>query len=161
MQEKLKIKVKKLSEKSILPSYAKPGDAGMDLTCTSIEYDDFGNMVCHTGLSIEIPDGYVGLLFPRSSISKTDLRLTNSIGVVDSKYRGEVIIKFRNDNFSSTNVLIKNDVIATQMGFDRDYNVGDRIAQLIILPYPHIEFEEVEELLNTDRGTGGFGSTGK
>ena len=81
----MKIKIKKLHENAIIPKYAKPGDAGMDLTAISISKDNVGNITYHTGLAVEIPQGYVGLLFPRSSISKKQQFLTNSVGVIDSK----------------------------------------------------------------------------
>ena len=139
----MNVKVKKLHELVEIPSYAKPGDAGLDLTAVDITTDEYGNVVCHTGLAVEIPEGFVGLVFPRSSISKYDMHLRNSVGVIDSGYRGEIMIKF---------------------GFLPDgqlYKMGDKIAQLIILPYPQITFEEVEELSETERGTGGFGSTTK
>ena len=146
----MKVKIKKLNESAVIPKYSKAGDAGMDLVATSKETDKYGNIVYGTGLAFEIPKGYVGLLFPRSSISKYDMNLTNSTGVLDSGYRGEVFFKFkcpsRFTNFDDTYST---------------YNVGDRIGQIIIIPYPQIEFEEVEELSETDRGTGGFGSTGK
>src|SRR5690606_10497369 len=91
----MKVKIKRLHPQAVIPSYAKPGDAGMDLTATSKSYDENGNVVYGTGLAFEIPEGYVGLLFPRSSNSKTDLILSNSVGVLDSGYRGEVMFKFK------------------------------------------------------------------
>lgn len=139
----MKVKIKKLHQDGVIPSYAKPGDAGLDLVAISETWNDDNTMVTYdTGLAVEIPEGYVGLLFPRSSISKTDLALANSVGVIDSGYRGPIMLKFR----------------YLEEGFV--YDVGDRVAQLLIIPYPSIEFEEVEELSNTDRGEGGFGSTG-
>jgi len=140
-----KVKIKRLHKNSIIPSYSKIGDAGMDLVATSKFYDDFDNVCYGTGLALEIPEGYVGLLFPRSSISKTDLTLRNSVGIIDSGYRGEITFKFNNILMSSC----------------EPYNVKERIGQLIIMPYPTIEFEEVEELSTTERGAQGFGSTGK
>jgi dUTP pyrophosphatase len=140
-----KVKIKRLHKNSIIPSYSKIGDAGLDLVATSKFYDDFDNVCYGTGLAIEIPEGYVGLLFPRSSISKTDLTLRNSVGIIDSGYRGEITFKFNNILMSSC----------------EPYNVKERIGQLIIMPYPTIEFEEVEELSTTERGAQGFGSTGK
>ena len=140
----MKVKIKKLHKNAVIPSHSKPGDAGLDLVAIS-EFDDDHYNICYgTGLSIEIPYGYVGLIFPRSSISKTDLILRNSVAVIDSGYRGEIILKF--------NTLCDLSI--------KEYSVGDRIAQLIIIPYPHIEFEEVEELSETERGAGGYGSTG-
>ena len=145
----MKVKIKKLHTDAVIPSYAKLGDAGMDLTATSKTFDDNDNVVYGTGLAVEIPAGYVGLLFPRSSNAKTDLYLTNHVGVVDSGYRGEIMFKFRKSNCTKN------------FQESRVYNVGDRVGQLIIIPYPAIEFEEVEELSDSDRGTGGFGSSGK
>lgn len=81
----LKVKIKKLNENAVIPAYSQYGDAGMDLTATSKSHDDNGNTCYGTGLSFEIPDGYVGLLFPRSSNAKKDLLLSNSVGVIDSK----------------------------------------------------------------------------
>ena len=141
----LKINIKKLVPEAVIPSYAKPGDAGMDLVATSIGIDEYNNTVYGTGIAIEIPDGYVGLIFPRSSNAKTDLYLTNHVGVIDSGYRGEIMFKFR----------------ATRTTFPKEYKVGDRVGQIIILPYPQVAFIETDELSSTERGEGGFGSTGK
>lgn len=139
----MKVKIKRLNTVSIIPSYAKKGDAGMDLTATRVWVE--GDNICYgTGLAMEIPEGYVGLLFPRSSNSKKDLLLCNSVGVIDSGYRGEVIFKFRQTK-----------------DIANAYAVGERIGQIIVLPYPLIEFEEAEELSETSRGGDGFGSTGK
>ena len=129
MREKLKIKIKKLSPNSVLPSYSKPGDAGLDLTVVKTykhwdEFSDRYKLEVDSGIAVEIPDGYVGLVFPRSSIKNTGLRLTNSVGVIDSKYRGSIKAFF--DIVDETLTL---------------YEVGERFAQLIIIPYPHIEFE--------------------
>jgi len=145
----MKIKIKKLHPNAVIPAYAKPGDAGMDLTAINVSWYDTGsNRVTYdTGLSIEIPEGYVGLIFPRSSIYKTSLLLNNCVGVIDSGYRGpiKVIYRFIDENIKHP---------------DPYYKVGDRVAQLIIMPYPQIEFEEIKELSSTERGEGGFGSTG-
>ena len=135
----MKVKIKKLRKNVIIPTYAKPGDAGIDLTAVDRKVEGIWNTY-YTGLAIEIPDGYVGLLFPRSSVYKTEQRLANSVGVIDSGYRGEIMMKF-NRSIS-------------------EYKIGDRIGQLIIMPYPQIEFEEVNHLSDTHRGGGGFGSTG-
>jgi dUTP pyrophosphatase len=142
----MQVKIKKLHKDAVIPAYGKPGDAGMDLTAISIEKDGYGNVVYGTGLAIEIPEGHVGLLFPRSSNSKTDLYLTNHVGVIDSGYRGEIMFKFR-----ATPSLLNAKV----------YQVGDRVGQLIIIPYPQITLEESTELSDSERGEGGFGSTGK
>lgn len=139
----MQVNVKKLHPNAVIGSYAKPGDAGIDLTATSKSYDQYKNVVYGTGLAFEIPEGYVGLVFPRSSICKQDLILSNCVGVIDSGYRGEVMLKFKpTENFA------------------RLYEVGDRIGQIIIMPYPQITLNEVEELSETERGNGGYGSTG-
>lgn len=142
----MQVNIKKLHDNAVIPVYSKPGDAGMDLTAISISKDDHGNITYGTGLAIEIPEGYVGYIFPRSSNSKTDLYLTNHVGVIDSGYRGEIMFKFR-----PVPSLIN----------ARIYQVGDRVGQLIIMPIPTITFFEVRELSNSERGEGGFGSTGK
>ena len=146
----MKVKIKKLDAKAVIPSYAHVTDAGMDLTATSMKWDEEGNFVYGTGLAFEIPEGYVGLLFPRSSIAKKTLVLSNAVGVLDSGYRGEVLFKFKPT--TQTNVANPSSTV---------YDIGDRIGQLIILPYPKIEFEEVVELSDSDRGMGGYGSTNK
>jgi dUTP pyrophosphatase len=140
------VKIKKLHENAVIPVYSKPGDAGLDLVATSIDDDSYNNIIYGTGLAIEIPEGHVGLLYPRSSNSKTDLYLTNHVGVIDSGYRGEIMFKYRPINGIEDAYI---------------YAVGDRIGQLIIIPYPSIEFVETAELSDSDRGEGGFGSTGK
>ena len=112
-------------------------------------YDDDGNIVYGTGLAFEIPEGYVGLLFPRSSNAKKDLILSNSVGVIDSDYRGEVSFKFK-----PSYCFNKEDM-------DVVYDVGDKVGQMIIVPYPHIEWEQATELSETKRGKNGYGSTGK
>ena len=145
----MKVNVKKLDSNAVLPTYAKHGDAGMDLTATSKIYDEHGNAVYGTGLAFEIPAGYVGLLFPRSSNTKKDLILGNSVGVIDSGYRGEVVFKFR------PIMPLERDI---EFG-PREHDIGDRIGQIIIMPYPQVEFNLVDELSTTDRGIGGFGST--
>ena len=144
------VKIKKLHKDAVVPQYAKNGDAGMDLVATSIISNTTFDITYGIGIALEIPEGFVGLIFPRSSIRKTDLALTNCVGVVDSGYRGELQATFKK-------IYGKNDVRIDET----DYKVGDRIAQIIILPYPTISFDEVEELTNTERGEGGFGSTGK
>ena len=145
----MKVRFKKLSPKAITPSYATPGDAGMDVTAIGHRIDAKHNFIeYHTGLALEIPEGYVGLLFPRSSVSKMDVSLANCVGLVDSGYRGEIRFryKFAKDSFFA--------------GVKR-YKDGDRIGQLVIIPYPSIELEEADELNETVRGEGGYGSTGK
>lgn len=138
----MKVRIKKLGPEGQIPEYAKDGDAGVDLVATSRRVDPKGYMEYGTSLAIEIPYGYVGLLFPRSSISKKNMTLANSVGVVDSGYRGEVCLRFK-----------------PSTGGRDIYDVGDRVGQLVIIPYPTIEFEESDELSETARGDGGFGST--
>ena len=146
----LQVNIKKLSDNAVIPTYAKDGDAGMDLTATSKSYDDHGNVCYGTSLAFEIPKGFVGLLFPRSSNTKKDLILGNSVGVLDSGYRGEVVFKFRELLPSERDI---------EFGA-REYEVGDRIGQIIIMPHPQIMFNVVDELSSSDRGIGGFGSSG-
>lgn len=155
----MKVNVKKLDSNAVLPTYAKHGDAGMDLTATSKSYDEHGNAVYGTSLAFEIPRGYVGLLFPRSSNTKKDLILGNSVGVIDSGYRGEVMFKFKGAvSIYETDLNYAGNFPCVEESTDA-YEVGDRIGQIIILPYPQIEFNLVDELSSSDRGVGGFGST--
>lgn len=139
------VKVKKLTPDAVVPSYSKIGDAGMDLTITrEIENTSF-SVSYGFGIAMEIPKGFVGLVFPRSSVRNQDLILSNCVGVIDSGYRGELQATFKKTN-----------------GLDSiKYKVGERGAQIVILPYPTIYMTEVPELSNTERGEGGFGSTGK
>lgn len=154
----MKVNVKKLDSNAVLPTYAKHGDAGMDLTATSKSYDEHGNVVYGTSLAFEIPHGYVGLLFPRSSNTKKDLILGNSVGVIDSGYRGEVVFKFK--PIARYDELLDGKFRINDWYDDnQQYEIGDRIGQIIIMPYPQIEFNLVDELSTTDRGVGGFGST--
>lgn len=139
----MKVFIKKLNENAIIPKYAHSTDAGMDMVATSVE-ETPNQMIYGTGLAMEIPEGHVGLIFPRSSICKTSLSLTNSVGVIDSGYRGEIKFVFQKNG-----------------PYKNYYNVGERIGQIIIMPYPTIQFKEVEELNSSDRGHGGYGSTGK
>lgn len=152
----MEVKIKKLHKDAVIPTYANNGDAGLDLTAVSAEIDKYGNIVYHFGLAFEIPEGYVGLVFPRSSICKKTLSLTNSVGVIDSSYRGEVTAKFKQANPFPISVKVDRSILN-----NLEYKVGDRVAQMIILPYPQIEFKEVDELSETERGEGGYGSTGK
>jgi dUTP pyrophosphatase len=144
----MKVRIKKLSPEAIVPTYAKNGDAGMDMVATKIINETLDSITYGTDIAMEIPEGFVGLVFPRSSIRKTHLQLSNSVGVIDSGYRGELQATFKKIQGVSNNAL-------------DNYKVGDRIMQIMIIPHPSIEFEEVEELNNTERGEGGFGSTGK
>ncbi|MDD5650882.1 MAG: dUTP diphosphatase [Candidatus Nanoarchaeia archaeon] len=144
----MKINIKKLDEKAIIPKYSKLDDAGLDLTAVSktIIENEGGKFIEYgTGLAIQIPKDHVGLIFPRSSLSNFNLMLTNKVGVIDSGYRGEIKLRFKQ--------IRKEDSL-------KEYEIGDRVGQIIIIPYPKIEFEEVNELEETSRGAGGFGSTG-
>ena len=143
----MKVRIKKLNESAVIPTYAKDGDAGMDLVATSIISTTSTQITYGIGLALEIPKGFVGLIFPRSSVRKTRLMLSNCVGVIDSGYRGELQATFNKVNHDSVS--------------ENDYKVGDRIAQIMIIPHPSIEFEEADELSDTERGEGGFGSTGK
>lgn len=160
----MEVKIKKLHPNAVVPTYAQDGDAGLDLTAVSRFFDTDGNVVYGTGLAFEIPKGYVGLLFPRSSLSKRDLSLANSIGVLDSGYRGEVTFKFRpNGGFFDEDVADSDDYDHTwfiDKEGSRIYDIGERIGQIIIIPYPQIEFVESEELSDSKRGNGCYGSTG-
>tara|TARA_B100000900_G_C20343837_1_gene619325 strand:+ start:217 stop:633 length:417 start_codon:yes stop_codon:yes gene_type:complete len=137
----MRVRIKKTHPNAVIPKYANFGDAGVDLVATSKWKDDYGNICYGTGLAMEIPERYVGLLFPRSSVSKKDLRLCNSVGVIDSGYRGEIMLKF-----DATGEF--------------HYNVGDRVGQLMLMQNPTIHFVEVVNLPDSDRGIGGFGSSG-
>ena len=136
----LEIKIKKLVPEAQIPKYAKPGDAGMDIYAVSKNKTDkfveYG-----TGLSFELPKGFMMLVYPRSSVTNMDLNMANSVGVLDAGYRGELKIRFRKTG-------------------PTDYNIGDRVAQIIIMPFPEINFEETDELSQSERGANGFGSTG-
>lgn len=145
----MKIRVKKLHSEAKLPVRASENAAGYDL-CACIDQPSLtigvGETVkIGTGLAIEVPDGYFGAIFARSGIAaKRGLRPANCVGVADSDYRGEYIVALHNDS-------------------DREQVIekGERIAQLVILPYLAPEFEEADSLDETERGTGGYGSTGK
>ena len=142
------MKIKRLDDKAIVPTRGSAEAAGWDLyACLDKNEIIFPRetLLIDTGWSMEIPKNYFGAIYPRSGLAvKYGLRLANGTGIIDSDYRGPVKVALHNDSLN--NYVIKH---------------GDRIAQLIIIPYESIEMEEVEELEDTDRGTGGFGSTGK
>jgi dUTP pyrophosphatase len=154
----MEVRVKKLHPDAVVPKYAKPGDAGLDLTAVDIDYVPSNNSVrYHTGLAFEIPEGYVGLIFQRSSIRDKDIILSNCVGVIDSGYRGEITFTYKvafNPNFwtRADDGMLRVPMV---------YEIGDRIGQIIIIPYPQIELVESDELSETERGSNGFGSTGK
>lgn len=142
----MQVKIKKINPSAVIPSYAKKGDAGMDLTATRLISVTKYQVVYGTDLAYEIPEGYVGLVYPRSSIRKYDLELANSVGVIDSGYRGEIQLTFNKTNIASPTM----------------YEVGDRIGQMIIMEYPSIELQEVIDFESeTERGVDGHGSSGK
>ncbi len=143
----MKIELKKLNENAVLPSRGSKEAAGYDLYALSdqpIEIEPHKTVLVGTGLSMAIPDGYFGGVFARSGLaSKRSLRPANCVGVIDSDYRGELMVPIHNDSEEKKIIEAK-----------------ERIAQLIILPYLSVEFDEVEELDETARGESGFGSTG-
>lgn len=148
----MEVKIKRLVKDAVIPTYAHDTDAGLDLVATSYDYKE--NIDCHvygTGLAVEIPEGHVGLLFPRSSNRKTDVYMCNHVGVIDAGYRGEIMVSFKNRDY---------DKEAIPQLF-KPYEVGNKVAQLIIIPYPKVHFIEVDELSDSDRGEDGHGSTGR
>lgn len=175
----MKVKFKKLHEDAKLPFQANPGDAGLDLTAVNVTIGAEGEIEYRTGLAVEIPEGHVGLLFMRSSIFKKDITLTNAVGVIDSGYRGEIMFKYTPDfdywslalqrkDFQTT--LELGEILFYETSADeargrtlgaKCYAVGDRIGQLVIVPYLTVESEFVEDLEDSERGDGGFGSSGK
>lgn len=135
----------------MIPSKAHPSDAGFDLTAIEKSNDEFGNIVYDTKIAIDIPEGYVGLIFPRSSVSRYTLTLANCVGVIDSGYTGSILLKMKPTAYytwRSENELY-------------EYSVGDKIGQLVILELPPVTFNEVEQLRTRTRGINGFGSSGK
>lgn len=148
----MNIKIKKLHDNAVIPARAFYGDAGMDLTAVSKTHDNNGNIVYGTGLAMEIPVGYVGLVFPRSSNAKTLMYLTNSVGVIDSGYRGEILLKYK--RVPPYYTTYKGDGLP-------EWEIGDRVGQIIIMPIPDVVFEEVDELSPSVRGLGAYGSSDK
>lgn len=142
----IKIKFKKLNDSAKIPTKGSDGAAAFDLyaiSCNIVNESEYGYVEYGTGLTVEIPDGYVGKIYPRSSISKTGMILSNSVGIIDSDYRGEIRFRFK---------MIPGSAM---------YYVGDRIGQMLIEKVIPVEWIEVSELNESNRGTGGFGSTGK
>lgn len=147
--ERMTVKVKRLNDNVVIPKYATDGSACFDLCANSLNEDTsikpHETIMIGTGLAFEVPKGYVGLVFSRSGISsKRGLAIVNKVGVIDSDYRGEVNVGLLNHS-NETQVIQKN----------------ERVAQMMILPLPLIELIETDELSETERGTGGFGSTGR
>ena len=142
----MKLKVKKITPDATMPTKAHPTDVGWDLTATSekvVNEKDYGYIEYGTGLSVTPPLGYYAKIVPRSSISKTGLWLANSIGTIDPDYTGELVVRFK------------------WIPGTKKYKKGDRIAQLILEVKVEADLEEVEDLVETERGAGGFGSTGE
>ena len=138
------VKIRKVHPDAVLPERAHRTDAGMDVTAISMEMtEDY--IEYDTGLQFQLPEGYVMLIFPRSSNSKKDLLMCNSVGVLDAGYTGNLKFRFK---------------LTTEGYTEKIYNPGDKIGQIIILPYPEIAFIETDNFEATDRGDGGFGSTG-
>ena len=146
--EKIKVRMKKLNEKAILPTYGSPFAAGADLyACLDddVTIKPGKTEFIKTGLAMELPEGLVALVYARSGLaSKRGLAPANKVGVVDCDYRGELMVALH--NHSDKEETIQN---------------GDRIAQMVITPYISADFEEAETLSDTVRGEGGFGSTGR
>ena len=140
------VRIHRLSDDVVLPSYAHAGDAGMDLRSTeTVTLQPFERRLVATGLAVAIPDGYAGLVLPRSGLAiKKGLTVANTPGLIDAHYRGELKV-------IAINVDPQNPVTI---------EAGDRIAQLVIQRIPEVQLLEVEELDHTDRGEGGFGSSG-
>ena len=144
----MKVKIKKLNENAIIPTYGTEYSAGADLYAlldSSVEIAPHETTFIHTGISVESPEGYCGLIFARSSMgAKRGLAPANKVGVIDADYRGEIMVALHNHS----------EKIAT-------VEPGERVAQLSIVPFLKAEFEEADDLTDTTRGAGGFGSTGK
>lgn len=142
------VRIKRLDEKAIIPTYGTEYSAGADLYALldePVEILPHETQFIHTGISAEIPEGYCGLVFARSSMgAKRGLAPANKVGVIDADYRGEIMVTLHNHSERSQIVY-----------------PGERIAQLAIVPFLKAEFEETDELSDTTRGAGGFGSTGK
>lgn len=141
----MKVKIKKTHENGKIPTYATDGSGAFDFYSAEdvVVHENYAKAI-NLGVAMEVPDGHVLLLFPCSSIGKnTWLRMANSVGVIDSDYRGTIHALYENAGWEDCFVYS-----------------GERIAQGIIVPIPKVEFEEVEELSTTERGEGGFGSTG-
>lgn len=150
---KLEIKFKRLTETAKMPTKAHHSDAGFDLYADSIRLEEDGvrsRYVYHTGIAMEIPSGHVGLIYARSSICKINAIMTNFVGVVDSGYRGDILLTFK--HYGGTYVPFRSEA---------PYEIGERIGQIIIVPYPMISFVETKELSKSDRGDNGHGSSGK
>jgi dUTP pyrophosphatase len=138
----MKIQYKLLYEGAVAPTKAHTTDAGYDLTAWSASTSNVSDYIeYNTGVAVNIPEGYVGLLFPRSSVTNKDMMLKNSVGVLDSGFQGAILFRY------------------WEYG-DEIYKVGDRVGQLVILKLPEVELEETDSFTKSERGENGFGSTG-
>lgn len=146
----MNVNIKRLNDKAVVPHYASTGAACFDIaTDGNVTYDEYGNAICGTGVAFEIPENHVMMVFSRSGHGfKYDISLSNAVGIIDADYRGEVKVKLRADSTAGQEVLD---------GLKR----GDRIAQAIVLPFTPAYLTVVETLTESERGTDGFGSTGK
>jgi dUTP pyrophosphatase len=165
----MQVKFKKLNKKAVIPTKAHPTDAGFDMVAVTktvtdkyVEYD--------TGIATAIPEGHVGLIFANSRVSKYDLDLANAVGIIDSHYRSSIRFRYKYTTQPSKGILtnktkyfglVKNVEFIEIPFHPKEFNIGDVVGQLIIIPIPDVEFVEVDELDETDRGEGGFGSTEK
>lgn len=157
----MKVKIKKLHPNAVTPTYAHDGDACFDLTAATVDGNSHigktvysgSPLTCGTGLAFEVPEGHAMLVFSRSGMGfKHDVRLANCVGVIDNGYAGEVMVKLTSD-----------DLCEDSWGNphpDYKVNIGDRIAQAAIIPVEAVDFEVVDELVETDRGASGFGQSG-
>ena len=137
------VKIRKVHPDAVIPFRAHTTDAGMDVTAISMEMtEDY--VEYDTGLQFQLPEGYAMLIFPRSSNSKKDLLLCNSVGILDAGYTGNLKLRFK---------------LMTEGYTEKIYNPGDKVGQIMIIPYPEINFIETEVFNETERGDGGFGST--
>lgn len=185
---KYNVLFKKLNEVAVIPTFAHEGDAAMDLTAISWEYDEEnGAYIYHTGLACETDKNICALILPRSSNKKTDVYLPNSAGLIDTyTYRGELLVVYKsrddiyNDIYADAmhyylsmpwykRIFVSYDDVLSECFEDLEayvkagcpYEVGDRIAQIKFILNPELNIKEVDELSETERGEGGFGSTGK
>lgn len=145
----VKVNFKKLNENAKVPTYGSPYSAGADLyACTegeTVVFQPGETKIIHTGIALEIPEGYAGLIYARSGIAnKRGLAPSNKVGVVDSDYRGEIMVSLHNHS-----------------GAVQEISDFERVAQMVITPFLKADYTEVDELTDTERGSGGFGSTGK
>lgn len=137
------VKIRKVHPDAVIPFRAHATDAGMDVIAISMEMtEDY--VEYDTGLQFQLPEGYAMLIFPRSSNSKKDLLLCNSVGILDAGYTGNLKLRFK---------------LMTEGYTEKIYNPGDKVGQIMIIPYPEINFIETEVFNETERGDEGFGST--